>query len=167
MGSAPGGHGDRDGGAGAAGSGCPTSCSGSISPFIFISITFVQIKRERALPAAAARAMPAPWHPAPVATGPTPGTPGALAGGFAAKHITHGGEKIPQPWMQLSPTSPSAPSPGDAGGGSAQPWTLRGACPRGWWPWLLLATAGADPVMTPLSGAAPAVQHLVKKLTFH
>lgn len=100
-----------------------------ISPLLFIRSAFMQIKQVQALPAAAARAVPAPWHTAPVATSPALGTPRALA----AKHVTLGGKKR-QPWMHLSPASPLASSPGDAGADSVQRWTPRGACRQGWWP---------------------------------
>lgn len=126
------------------GSGCLTSCSWPrISPFIFISITFMQIKCERVLPAAVALAMPALWYAAPVATSCALGTPWALTGGFTEKHITLRGKKPPtldvaQPppapwcwlqgmleWAQLSPGHGGECVPGTGGHGCSSPrWEL-------------------------------------------
>lgn len=61
--------------------------------------------------------MPAPRCPAPVATGPAPGTPEALRRWLRCKAHHPPGEKKNQPWRLLSPASPSVLSPGDAGGG--------------------------------------------------
>lgn len=123
-------------------------------PFHIHNITLMPTKREQALPAAAARAVPAPRHLRPPA--PRRGPFGGLAGGFTAKHITLGGEILPR-WISSAPR----------------------AVPRGCWRALCSALATAGTVSARLVAVAaprrsrrgscdgPAVQHLVRKLTFH